>query len=128
VVLIIIIGSLRPDGIWHLYGLRVARQSPKASRTLAVSGVNCNWQPYRNLIIRGERILRLVLQRVVAIVVWAALFGGAGRLDWSRGWIYVIASLAAARRTRALASRWTGVAPTCYRKRLLNAGAASLIC
>jgi len=36
-----------------------------------------------------------VLQRVVAIVVWwAALFGGAARLDWSRGWIYVNASLA----------------------------------
>lgn len=36
-----------------------------------------------------------MLQRVVAIVVWwAALFGGAGRLDWTRGWIYVIVSLA----------------------------------
>ena len=37
-----------------------------------------------------------MLQRVVTIAVWlAALFGGAGTLDWTRGWIYVAASLAA---------------------------------
>jgi len=33
---------------------------------------------------------------VVTIGVWsAALFGGAGRLDWTRGWIYVAVSLVA---------------------------------
>jgi protein-S-isoprenylcysteine O-methyltransferase Ste14 len=38
-----------------------------------------------------------VLQRVVATGLWlAALFGGAGRLNWTRGWIYVAACLTAA--------------------------------
>lgn len=40
--------------------------------------------------------MRRVLQRVVTIGVWlAALFGGAGTLNWTRGWIYVAASLLA---------------------------------
>ncbi len=38
-----------------------------------------------------------MIQRVVTTGLWlAALFGGAGRLDWTRGWIYVAASLTAA--------------------------------